>query len=125
MTAIRPKPGFNWIMVAWGGPDEPRTASCRRSLVWRRDASPSTAYVYDWNTLPLGQQLWLRELETYINFPPLQAPSSYNLEQVLQQVREMKTAIRMPVFVRQILIRQDRRELWSKVRGNVQSIPRS
>jgi hypothetical protein len=91
----------------------------------RRDASPSTAYVYDWNILPLGQQLWLRELETYINFPPLQAPSSYNLEQVLQQVREMKTAIRMPVFVRQILIRQDRRELWSKVRGNVQSIPRS
>jgi hypothetical protein len=28
MTAIRPKPGFNWMMVAWGGPDEPRTASC-------------------------------------------------------------------------------------------------
>ena len=55
-------------------------------------ASPSTAYVYDWNILPLGQQLWLRELETYINFPPLQAPSSYNLEQVMQQVREMKTA---------------------------------
>ena len=55
-------------------------------------ASPSTAYVYDRNILPLGQQLWLRELETYINFPPLQAPSSYNLEQVLQQVREMKTA---------------------------------
>lgn len=54
-------------------------------------ASPSTAYVYDWNLLPLGQQLWLRELETYVKFPPLQAPSSYNLEQVMQQVREMKT----------------------------------
>ena len=55
-------------------------------------ASPSTAYVYDWNILPLGQQLWLRELETYINFPPLQNPASYNLEQVMQQVREMKTS---------------------------------
>jgi arylsulfatase len=55
-------------------------------------ASPSTAYVYDWNLLPIGQALWLRELETYVKFPPLQAPSSYNLEQVMQQVREMKTA---------------------------------
>jgi arylsulfatase A-like enzyme len=53
---------------------------------------PATAYVYDWNILPLGQQLWLKELETYIPFPPLQNPASYNLDQVLQQVREMKTA---------------------------------
>ena len=50
-------------------------------------ASPSTAYVYDWNILPIGQQLWLKHLETYIDFPPLQDPASYNLEQVMQQVR--------------------------------------
>jgi len=55
-------------------------------------ASPSTAYVYDWNMLPIGQALWLKELESYIPFPPLQNPASYNLEQVMQQVREMKTA---------------------------------
>ncbi len=55
-------------------------------------AGPVTAYVYDWNILPLGQALWLRELETYVKFPPLQNPASYNLDQVLQQVREMKTA---------------------------------
>ncbi|WP_157345318.1 arylsulfatase [Bradyrhizobium pachyrhizi] len=55
-------------------------------------ASPSTAYVYDWNLLPIGQQLWLRHLETFIKFPPLQDPASYNLEQVMQQVKEMKTA---------------------------------
>jgi arylsulfatase len=54
-------------------------------------AGPVTAYQYDWNMLPLGQALWLRELETYVNFPPLQAPSSYNLEQVMQQVKEMRT----------------------------------
>jgi arylsulfatase len=55
-------------------------------------AGPVTAYVYDWNMLPLGQQLWLKELETYVKYPPLQNPASYNLEQVMQQVREMKTA---------------------------------
>jgi len=36
--------------------------------------------------------LWLRELETSASFPPLQNPASYNLDQVFQQVREMKTA---------------------------------
>ncbi len=55
-------------------------------------AAPVTAYVYDWNLLPIGQQMWLKELETYVNFPPLQTPSSYNLEQVMQQVREMRTS---------------------------------
>ncbi|UQE03018.1 arylsulfatase [Bradyrhizobium japonicum] len=54
--------------------------------------SPSTAYVYDWNMLPIGQALWLKELETYIPFPPLQDPASYNLEQVLQQVKQAKVA---------------------------------
>lgn len=54
-------------------------------------ASPSTAYVYDWNMLPIGQQLWLKHLETYVQFPPMQDPASYNLEQVMQQVQEMKS----------------------------------
>jgi arylsulfatase len=57
-------------------------------------AGPVTAYVYDWNLLPMGQALWLKELETYIDFPPLQDPASYNLEQVVQQVRQMKTISR-------------------------------
>ncbi|RYH07796.1 arylsulfatase [Tropicimonas sp. IMCC6043] len=55
-------------------------------------AAPMTAYVYDWNILPLGQQLWLRELETYRDFPPMQDPASYNLEQVIQQVKNMNTS---------------------------------
>jgi arylsulfatase len=53
-------------------------------------ASPSTAYVYDWNMLPIGQQLWLMHLESFIKFPALQDPASYNLEQVMQQVKNMK-----------------------------------
>ena len=52
---------------------------------------PVTAYQYDWNMLPIGQALWLKELQTYIDFPPLQDPASYNLEQVMQQVQQMKS----------------------------------
>jgi hypothetical protein len=36
-------------------------------------AGPVTAYQYDWNMLPIGQALWLRELQSYIPFPPLQS----------------------------------------------------
>jgi arylsulfatase len=53
-------------------------------------AGPVTAYVYDWNMLPIGQQLWLKELETYNEFPPLQSPESYNLSQVLEQVKQAR-----------------------------------
>ena len=37
---------------------------------------PVTAYIYDWNMLPIGQQLWFKELESYKEFPPLQAPET-------------------------------------------------
>ena len=57
-------------------------------------AAPMTAYVYDWNILPLGQQLWLRELESYRTYPPMQDPSSYNLEDVINQVKNMRTGSR-------------------------------
>ena len=40
---------------------------------------PLTAFHYDWNMLPIGQQLWMKHLLTYKQFPPLQAPASYNL----------------------------------------------
>ncbi len=60
--------------------------------VGRAISSPSTAYQYDWNMLPIGQALWLKELESYIPFPPLQDPASYNLEQVMQQVKNMKAS---------------------------------
>lgn len=54
-------------------------------------AAPSTAYIYDWNLLPIGQMLWMKELMTYKQFPALQAPSSYNLDQIIQQMQESKT----------------------------------
>ena len=55
--------------------------------------SPSTAYIYDWNMLPIGQALWLKELESYKEFPPMQDPASYNLEQVMAQLKNTKTRV--------------------------------
>src|SRR5881398_1887509 len=51
-------------------------------------AGPVTAYIYDWNLLPIGQVLWLKELETYQKYPPLQDPASYNLAQVMDQLKK-------------------------------------
>ncbi|WP_457767440.1 MULTISPECIES: arylsulfatase [unclassified Cyanobium] len=54
--------------------------------------SPSTAYIYDWNMLPIGQQLWLNELESYKTFPPLQSPETYNLTGIQEKIREQVNA---------------------------------
>jgi hypothetical protein len=53
--------------------------------------APSTAWAFDFNILPLGQQLWLKHLETFKQFPPLQAPETFNLDHVLQQVKSADT----------------------------------
>jgi arylsulfatase len=50
--------------------------------------APSTAFLYDWNMLPIGQRLWLEHLLCYEKFPPLQAPESYNLSGILEQVKK-------------------------------------
>jgi arylsulfatase A-like enzyme len=51
-------------------------------------AGPVTAFIYDWNMLPIGQQLWLKELTSYETYPPLQAPASYNLSSILAEVKK-------------------------------------
>ena len=50
-------------------------------------SAPATAFLYDWNMLPIGQQLWLKWFETLKQFPPMQAPESYNLTQVMDLVK--------------------------------------
>jgi len=50
-------------------------------------AAPMTAFQYDWNMLPIGQQLWMEWFQTLQAFPPLQAPASYNLTQVMDQLK--------------------------------------
>ena len=37
-------------------------------------AAPSTAYLYDWQMLPIGQLLWMKELETYRTVPAAADP---------------------------------------------------
>jgi arylsulfatase A-like enzyme len=55
-------------------------------------AAPSTAYMYDWNMLPLGQLLWQKELESYKTFPPLQSPETYNLSGILKEMQSKQTS---------------------------------
>jgi hypothetical protein len=57
-------------------------AGCR----WARTTEASVSG-YDWNMLPIGQQLWLKWFETLKAYPPLQAPESYNLTQVMEQIK--------------------------------------
>ncbi|MGO9056801.1 MAG: arylsulfatase [Candidatus Binataceae bacterium] len=49
-----------------------------------------TAYEFDWGLLAIGQKLALEHLETYETFPPLQAPASYNLSQVMDEIHEQE-----------------------------------
>src|SRR4249920_35384 len=49
--------------------------------------SPSTAYLYDWNILPIGQLLWEKELMSYKEYPPMQAPETYNLDGILKAMQ--------------------------------------
>ena len=40
--------------------------------------------------MPIGQKLALDHLETYVKFPPMQAPASYNLSQVMEEIKKQK-----------------------------------
>ena len=50
--------------------------------------APMTAFQYDWNMLPIGQQLWEKHLASYEKFPPLQAPETYNLTGILDAMKK-------------------------------------
>ena len=69
-------------------------------------AAPATAYIYDWNLLPIGQVLWLKELESYKEFPPMQDPASYNLDQVMEQLKKRHEPPE-PIVDRQLRIDND------------------
>ncbi|MFC1836764.1 arylsulfatase [Thermodesulfobacteriota bacterium] len=51
-------------------------------------AGPVTGYIYDWNMLPIGQLLWEKQLMSYKEFPPLQAPETYNLDGILKKIQQ-------------------------------------
>jgi arylsulfatase len=91
--AMMGKTTYSWTMVdnikrdpfeIAGGLDDLKSAMSFGGAI----ASPSTAYLYDWNMLPLGQLLWEKELLSYKEFPPLQAPETYNLDGILQEMKK-------------------------------------
>jgi hypothetical protein len=88
---IMPLVPFHWTLVQniKRDPFETSVGIAQQSAVSLGGAlaGPVTAYQYDWNMLPIGQELWLKELESFRTFPPLQAPASYNLSQVEEMVR--------------------------------------
>ncbi len=52
--------------------------------------STVTANEFDWGLLSIGQKLALDHLETYVAYPPMQAPASYNLSQVMDEIQKQK-----------------------------------
>ena len=85
---------YHWTQIAniKRDPFETTVGSDGKSLLGMGGAlaAPSTAYLYNWNILPIGQLLWLKELESFKEFPPMQDPASYNLDSVLQQIKNAK-----------------------------------
>ena len=88
---------YNWTMVQnikrdpfeqGVGPDQQTSLSMGGAL-----AAPSSAYIYDWNLLPIGQHIAFKFLESFEKYPPLQAPPSFNLEQVMHQIEAQKQKI--------------------------------
>jgi arylsulfatase A-like enzyme len=96
-AAMLGKSTYGWTMVdnirrdpfeIAGGLDDIKSAMAVGGAI----ASPSTAYLYDWNMLPLGQLLWMKVLMSYKEFPPLQAPETYNLDGILAEMKAARTA---------------------------------
>ncbi len=87
---LQPLVNYHWTMVQniKRDPFEQAVGQDQKTSLGLGGAlgAPSTAYLYDWNMLPVGQQLWLKELESYKRFPPLQSPETYNLKQVEDQL---------------------------------------
>jgi arylsulfatase A-like enzyme len=95
---LLPKTSYNFTLVQnikrdpfeqAVGPDQQSAMGLGGAL-----GGPTTAFIYDWNILPLGQQLALQFLETYAAYPPLQTPSSYNLQAVMAEIEAQKRALK-------------------------------
>jgi arylsulfatase A-like enzyme len=89
-----PAETYHWTMInnLKRDPFERSVASVDGTLMGYGGAlaAPSTAMIYDWNLLPIGQLLWLKELETYRTFPSLQIPASYNLDNIINAMQDAK-----------------------------------
>ena len=73
-----PLVNYHWTMVQniKRDPFEQAVGSQQNTLMSMGGAigAPMTAYQYDWNILPIGQQLWEKELETFNGVPAAAGP---------------------------------------------------
>ena len=86
---------YHWTLVDNIKRDPFEQAVGRRPKIapwaWRRTwLHQSTAYMYDWNMLPIGQQLWAEGVETYRDVPASASPGELQPERHPEQ--EMKAA---------------------------------
>jgi arylsulfatase A-like enzyme len=90
-AALGPATPYHWTQVQniLRDPFEQAVGADQKSIasIGGALAAPSSAYLYDWNLLPIGQLLWMKELESYKEFPPLQQAASYNLDQVMESIK--------------------------------------
>jgi arylsulfatase A-like enzyme len=61
-----------------------------KSMMWFGGALTPVGYIYDLSLFPVGTKLALEHLMTFIKYPPLQDPSSYNLTQVQERIRKLR-----------------------------------
>ena len=54
----------------------------------RRAWLPEYRLPLHWNMLPIGQLLWYKELFSYKEFPPMQAPVLEDLDGILKQMQQ-------------------------------------
>jgi arylsulfatase A-like enzyme len=82
---------YHWTQLAniKRDPFEQTVGSDAKSIIGYGGSigSAGNAYIYNWNMLPLGQLLWEKELFSYKDFPPMQAPETYNLDGILKQMQ--------------------------------------
>ena len=94
----------------------------RRSWAGRRNRLPRRPPTSMTGTCcPSARQLWLKELETYTAYPPLQDPASYNLDQVMQQIKQAKLPVAATSRVRRRDPRSGRPTTGARRRNSEQS----
>jgi arylsulfatase len=85
---------FHWTQLTnlKRDPFEQTVGSDAKSLLGYAGSigSPGNAYLYNWNMLPIGQLLWEKELFSYKDFPPMQAPETYNLDGILKAMQQAR-----------------------------------
>ena len=55
---------------------------------------PVTAFQYDWNMLPIGQQLWLKELDVVQEVPAAAGAGDLQPGRILEKVKKANASTR-------------------------------